>query len=156
MSRRLTVINECIRGSRIQTWIDLAPGLIRQHRPTSVIIHCGTNNIRSTLPLECLASLTKLIDIISNTDPNCTIAVSSLTTQRDDGRSAWIKEFNARLYDSCIKFNWNYINNDNITSNHLAVDGLHLRRSGTTLLAKNYISFLQFVTSMTLTLKKHK
>ena len=143
MSRHLNVINECIPGSKIETWIKLVPSYIREYNPFSIIVHCGTNNIRKTYPMECLTLLIKLLNTISQTDSRIKIAVSSLTTQMNYGRYNWITEFNARLFESCELFQWTFIDNRNITSRYLAIDGLHLSRSGTTRLAGNFISFLR-------------
>lgn len=146
MSRRLIVRNECIRGSKLELWIKIAPSLIKQHNPTCVIIHCGTNNISNCIPTQCLDLTVELIHIISHVNPSVSIAISSLIIQGNSGRTAWVNDFNGRLFNLCRETNLAaYIDNSNIGLQHLTrTDGLHLRGIGTKQLAMNYISFLRF------------
>ena len=53
-----------------------------------------------------------------------------------------ITEVNELLKHYCKLNKWALIKHNNIESNHLNSYGLHLNRSGTALLAKNIISFL--------------
>ena len=56
------------------------------------------------------------------------IVISGLTTQRNVGHKAWIREFNA--HEICQKQRWHFIQNDSIKDSHLTNDGLHLNMSG--------------------------
>ncbi len=147
MSKQFKVVNHCIRGSNLELWMKLAPLLIKAEKPTSVIIHLGTNNIASSFVDTSLNVFKSLMDQILNVDQNIKVAVSSLITQRNYAHLFWIKEFNARLSDMCIMNNWTYIANDNIDCAYLARDGLHLNRAGVSLLARNYISYIQGLSS---------
>ena len=144
MSRRLTIRNECIRGSKLEDWIKVAPALILEHKPTAVIIHCGTNNVQNSLISKCIELTSVLVQVIYNSDPNITIAFSSLTVQGHIGHSFWVDRYNKRLFEICRQFNCDFIDNNNIKVTHLARDYLHLGSTGIRLLARNYISFLQY------------
>ena len=143
MSRQCRVVNRCIPGSKLELWIQLAPIIINEEQPSTVIIHCGTNNIPHLLVNECLELYRLLTSVILELNPSIHIAASSLTVQRKYAISFWTKEFNARLSDLCFSNKWTYVNNDNISKDHLARDGLHLSRTGIALLAQNFISFIR-------------
>ncbi len=146
LSRRLKVVNRCISGSDLELWIKIAPAFVEEVQPSCVIIHCGTNNINTCFPSECLELLVKLGNIIKEINSDIHVAVSSLTNQEHYGISAWLKEYNSRLADVCDLLHWTYIDNSNIGNGHLARDKLHLNRSGTRTLAMNFISFLRIMT----------
>ena len=143
MSRQCRVVNRCIPGSNLELWIQLAPIIINEEQPSSVIIHCGTNNISRLLVNECLELYHLLTSVILESNPSIHIAASSLTVQRKYATSFWTKEFNARLSDLCLSNKWTYVNNDNISKSHLARDGLHLSRTGIALLAQNFIAYIR-------------
>ncbi|XP_071941471.1 uncharacterized protein [Antedon mediterranea] len=143
MSSRMRVINCCIPGSKLEMWIKLAPVLIQEQNPSSVIIHCGTNNTNDCMPMKCIKLITLLCNCIRDADTSIHIAISSLIMHQNAGRYAWVKEFNARLHDKCSTLNWAFIDNSNISLQHLAKDGLHLNGSGIKLIAMNYIAFLR-------------
>ena len=147
MSQRLNVRNECIRGSRLEHWIKLAPALIKEHDPSAIIIHCGTNNVQTNTILKCMDLTTQLLNVITSSSPQVTIAFSSLTVQGDIGNSFWAERFNDKLFELCNKYHLDYIDNRNIRVRHLARDNLHLGRSGIRMLARNYISFLKYFLS---------
>ena len=138
MSNRFIVIKACIPGSKLELWM-----YIEEYMPTSVIIHCGTNNISHCYADLCVYLYKSIISNILSVDSSIRIAASSLTTQKNVAHLFWIQEFNARLRDICNMDNLTFINNDNIDHAYLARDGLHLNRSGVSLLAKNYIAFIK-------------
>ncbi len=144
MSKRCVVLNRCIPGTHLESWISLAPIVINEVKPSAVIIHCGTNNISSDFVHETVELYRLLADVILKVDPTIQIIASSLTTQLNVSHSTWIREFNARLQELCHVNKWTYANNNNITTFHLArADGLHLSRKGTSLLAQNFITHIR-------------
>ena len=143
MSKRFNVINECMPSSKLEMWIKLVPMFVKEYKPTSVSIHCGTNNISRCYPDLCIYLHKCMISNILSVTISLQIAVSSLTAQRNVGHSFWIKEFNARLKDLCTDNSLTFINNDNIDRAYLGRDGLHLKPAGVFLLARNYIAFLK-------------
>lgn len=142
MSKRYRVLNRCIPGSRLELWTKLAPIMINEEQPSRVIIHLGTNNIASSVTNECLLMYDHLVSTILNVSPEIHIAVSSLTPQTNTGHMHWITEFNARLKELCTSWELSFIDNANISKSKLAADGLHLNKSGTISLAKNFILFI--------------
>ena len=73
------------------------------------------------------------------------IIISGLTTQRNIGHNAWIREFNARMFEICQKQSWYFINNDNIKDSNLTNDGLHLNMSDVKRLVQNFIHTIRSV-----------
>jgi hypothetical protein len=130
----------------MEHWIKLAPTLIKQHNPTCVIIHCGTNNIANCSPSQCLDLTLELIHIVYNAKPTIAIGISSLIIQGYVRNTAWVKEYNTSLFNLCRQTNLAaYIDNSNIGLEHLTrTDYLHLKGNGIKQLAMNFISFLRF------------
>ncbi len=147
MSRRYRVLNRCIPGTSLEIWAKLAPVFVEEESPTAVIIHCGTNNIHRTLPMESITTMEKLITAVNDMNSYTSILVSSLIVQENIGHSYWIAEFNARLHDLCLFHECTFIDNRNILHSHLAEDGLHLNKQGTLTLARNFISVIQSLPS---------
>ncbi len=143
MSRRYRVLNRCIPGTSLEIWTKLAPVFVEEETPTAVIIHCGTNNIYRTLPMESITTMETLITAIRNMNSSTQILISSLIVQKHRGHYYWIAEFNARLHDLCVFHDCTFVDNSNISFSHLAADGLHLNEQGTLTLARNYISLIQ-------------
>ena len=106
MSKQYRIINRCIPGSTLELWTKLAPIFIAEECPTAVIIHCGTNNISSSLTTDALNLYETLVTIITSIQPQLQVIVSSLTLQKHYGHNIWICEFNARLYDLCNIAKW--------------------------------------------------
>lgn len=151
MSRKLNVINECVPGIRLAQLMKLAPTLMEKYNPSCVIIHCGTNDIIHHTPSTCLDLTVELVNIITKMNPLTSIAISSLTTQKDFTRANWIRNFNMTLYNICRETNIAaYIDNSNIGLDHLSTrDYLHLKGNGIRQLAKNYIAFLRYFSTTT-------
>ncbi len=146
MTSKCIIVNRCIPGSRLGLLTKLAPIIIAEEQPDLVIIHCATNDIPKYFVNECVDMYDQLVTTILKANPSVQIAASSLTTQKNYAHRKWIKEFNARLRDLCYDRNLFFVDNDNIELSHLAAnDGLHLSKSGTILLARNYVSCLMTV-----------
>ena len=145
MSRRHRIINRCIPGTNIEFWTKFGPLFIDHYNPDYVIIHLGTNDIDNTFPIECIRFLRELIKCLLCIKPSLRIIISGLTTQRNIGHNAWIREFNARMFEICQKQSWYFINNDNIKDSNLTNDGLHLNMSGVKKLAQNFIHTIRNV-----------
>ena len=143
MSRRLTVLNRCIPGTSISNWLTMVPALIQQEKPTSIIIHCGTNNIRSNCPGTIASLMFQLCSIIRDLDRSIKIAVSGLTPRGESSADWAVRQVNGYFSIMCDKNNYIFISNCNIVPHHLARDGIHLTQSGVIRLAMNFISFLR-------------
>jgi len=150
MSHRLQIYNESIPGIRLEQLTNMAYDLITSYNPSCVIIHCGTNDIPHYNPSVCVDLLTELVHVISSIKPTLSIAVSSLTIQGNNFRTNCILEFNSRLFDLCRATNIaSYIDNSNIGLDHLTnKDYIHLKGNGIRQLAKNFISFLRYISTV--------
>ena len=107
----------------------------------AVVLHCGTNDIRSkSTPGEIASEITELPTGIRN-DEN-TIDASSII-QRDNDWNEKVAQTNSYLVEMCEDENLIFVNNDNISPNiHLNRRKLHLNHEGTRVLAKNLLHHL--------------
>ena len=145
MSRRHRIINRCIPGTNIDFWKKFGPLFVDHYDPDYLIIHLGTNDINNTFPIECIKFLRELIKCLLYVKSSLHIVISGLTTQHNVGHKAWIREFNARIFEICQKQCWHFIQNDSIKDSHLTNDGLHLNMSGVKRLAQNFIQTIRDV-----------
>ena len=112
-----------------------------KHNPDLVVIHAGTNNLRSDAPANQIADdIIKLAMQVKGNDND--VMVSGLTT-RVDGLSKKAQEVNLALVDECSKYSIHFINNQNIEGCHLNGSGLHLNYKGTVLLANNFLEAIR-------------
>ena len=116
----------------------LKPLIARQ--PDEIIIHIGTNDLSKTSAGQVTDNILKLAAEIKKHGIKCSI--SSLITRK--GELNKVKQVNAKLAkeiktDTCIKL----ICNNNITSNHLNNEGLHLNKRGDRALALNLINHIR-------------
>ena len=112
-----------------------------QRNPKKIILHCGTNDIRSSQSPEEIA--TEILDLASamKTSKN-TIYVSSLV-QRGDQWNGKVTDVNRHLKELCKGNNLPFIDNDNIKPlSHLNRSKLHLNPEGTRILANNFLKVL--------------
>ena len=105
-------------------------------KPDTLIIHCGTNDLRNEQDDR------KVVNNIVNLAVHChnkneiPIIVSALT-HRDDKFKNRIKTVNEELESRCLERNIGFIKNENIGTYHLNRSKLHLNNKGTAMLAKN-------------------
>lgn len=144
LSWRYKVINYCLPGSTAEMWIKFAPSVLEEINPDVIIVHCGTNSITSECPEYCMNMLQKLGELINIHIPNAAIAFSGITGQLDMKRHAFSTLINNGIAHLCQLKRWTYINNENISLDHIARDGIHLNQKGLISLAGNYINFLRF------------
>ena len=57
----------------------------------------------------------------------------------------FIRNVNIDLEELCIKYNFYFINNDNIFSTMVSDDCVHLKRSGYDMLLDNFINFIDLL-----------
>lgn len=123
---------------------DFIKPLLRKN-PDEIILHVGTNSLRSCdTPRACADEIIDLATMVSCESP-AKIALSSLVCRSDDETLACkIAEVNSVLKDCCTRKSWGFVDNSNISSsNHLNRSGLHLNKSGTSRLARNFINYLR-------------
>ena len=109
-------------------------------KPTTVILHVGTNDCTSDNSAEITVKLLKLKNFILTTLPTCKIIFSSLIDRFDDANAQLtVKMTNENME----KRELNIIDNSNIIRTHLGKKGLHMNPNGTGRLALNIIKVLK-------------
>ena len=103
-----------------------------------VILHCGTNDLRSEKqPLEIA---NEIMDLASEMKTNINEVMVSGIVQRRDKLNDKGKQVNQLLQSSCISKNFHFIDNSNINPEyHLNNSGLHLNTRGTHTLGSNFV-----------------
>ena len=144
MSRNSRVKISSFPGCTTEDMHDFIKPLLRKN-PDEIILHVGTNNLRSCdTPRACADEIIDLATMVSRESP-AKIALSSIVCRSDEEALACkIAEVNRILKDCCTRKSWGFVDHSNIsTSNHLNRSGLHLNKSGTSRLARNFIDYLR-------------
>ena len=114
-------------------------------RPTSVIIHIGSNDITKSNYKN--VNTKELAERIANIGLKCrmygvrNIAVSSILVRNDPLINEKVNETNFYLKEFCNINGLHYICNNNICSTMLWKDGLHLSNKGTTVLSNSFLQY---------------
>ena len=103
-----------------------------------VIVHAGTNNVECSSVGKLLSSYE---DLAEHLKQRCgKIGFSSIILRNDKPElNGKIELSNEGMHEMCKKYDLSFINNDNITANNLARDGLHINRSAQTKLTANFL-----------------
>ena len=110
-----------------------------KYNPDLIIIHCGSNDLRSQKSPNTIAEEIINLALRSKTETN-DVVVSGLVARNDDLNLKG-KQLNECLISKCEEKNLFYIDNTNIiASKHLNGSGLHLNHLGTSQLAKNFLN----------------
>ena len=110
-------------------------------QPDTIIINAGTNNFTKTQQtIEDIAS--EILDIvdISRKGGVQNIFVSSITCR--PLYQAKIDGLNRLLKDYAAYYNYTYIDNSRIQESHVRKDGVHLNQEGISILANNFLYYL--------------
>ena len=148
LSRKHSVISESFPGAKVQDIADhIKPGLRRN--PSAVIIHAGTNNIKSDSLKEIQRKMINITNSIKADHPKVKIAWSSVVQRTNDSSlNSKIDSLNQSLKNFCEHNNVDFICHENLEGEkHLNKGGLHLNRKGVFIFAKNlrqYISSISF------------
>ena len=120
----------------------IKPGL--RTNPDSVILHIGTNDIRNKEPSEIVNQIADLCEQIKKTNQDSKVTISEII-ERDDNHSFKSKviEVNKLLKTHFNQSEISILSHANIDGKSLNRYGLHLNRSGTSLLAKNLINHIK-------------
>ena len=89
-------------------------------------------------------NLKKILKKCNESSPKTKLAFSTVIVRKDKvnlerGR----KDINSRMKNFCQQKRIGYIDNSNITENHLGMKNLHLNSKGNTAFAKNLINVIQ-------------
>ena len=105
-------------------------------KPTTIILHAGTNNCIKNNSKEIIEKLLNLKDFVLLELPYCKVIFSSLIDRYDDAKA----ELTVRITNkNLINLEIDIIDNSNINRKHLGKKGLHMTPHGTGRLAINFI-----------------
>lgn len=121
---------ECMKSYSIPT---------KNKNPDTIILHCGTNDIPKKTKEEITDDIVNLAVSLKTEHNN--VIVSSVTT-RGDKHGNKVNQLNDALEEACSERNIGFINNNNITINHLNRSKLHLNPSGSKLLSDNLSCYI--------------
>ena len=114
-----------------------------KRNPKKVILHCGTNDIRSQATPESIAKEVMELAVSLSTKEN-TVFVSGIVPRGDNWNNK-VSEINKHLQSACSSRNMSFIDNSNIsTEYHLNRSRLHLNPEGTRILANNFLFHLGY------------
>ena len=104
-----------------------------------LIIHAGTNDL-GHLPLkDTSVNYNDIVDIVKQIDPKIKVMFSSVTQRFDNNKLEHkVAQLNRELKAFCGKCNLGFIDNSNISKEHVGSKGLHLNGSGKARLALNF------------------
>ena len=117
-------------GATVDDMGDFLKPSIRK-RPDKLIIHAGTNDVRSSSPTTIAKKVTELAEQFKKESSNTRIIISSLVTGSDNQDLARkVNDTNNIIKSNCCKKNWVFLDNSNINRSHLNYRGLHLNHEG--------------------------
>ena len=115
---------------------------ILSRKPKNIILHIGTNDCINSTPGQIYAKIQNLTIAIKEKLPNANIIISSIINRKDNTKAQEnVSQFNFILKSS----NFNYIDNGNISHEHLGRRGLHLNKLGKGKFAINLINQLKTI-----------
>lgn len=119
----------------------MRPSLAR--KPDKIIMHVGTNDLKDKDVTQTVKSIESTCQIINSESPTTKVAISELICRNDKQENAdKVIKVNKQIAKLCLKHRWDHIKHENITATQLNPYGIHLNKSGTSLLAKNYIEYI--------------
>ena len=106
--------------------------------PDRIIIHVGTNDLRSSQ--DSVTIVKNIVDIVKNSTTNKNeILVSSIVLRRDNLNGKG-RQVNNILQKLCMENNFAYVNHNSIKPRqHCNYGGAHLNTAGSKILAENFI-----------------
>ena len=108
-----------------------------RYKPDLLIIHGGTNDLRSEKTSKQIAE--KIVTLASDVKTEENDVIISGIVRRNDELNTKGQEVNHFLKLLCSELNMGYLDNSCIESKHLNASGSHLTYSGTVALANNFI-----------------
>ena len=128
-------------GATTEDLIDYVKPSVRK-KPKMVILHTGTNDITNNI--NTMQKIRKVINTVRENDANeeIEIVISGVTHREDRDLEDEIKALNIKLENFCKGKGMRFINNSNIRSPSLNRSKLHLNKSGTALISKNFSNII--------------
>ena len=133
-SKRVVKVRKFLAATTDDMYHYLMPLIERQ--PDNVILHIGINNASSHNSSEIVNNILKIRSFISQKLPNGNIVLLKPIMRSDTAAGkGTIEEVNKQLND----FDFDMIDNSNLSRAHLNGRGLHLNTKGMLQFAKNLI-----------------
>ena len=115
---------------------------IARRKPDIEIIRCGTNNLTNSVDTE--EYVKKTLDALKEECPEATVAYSMPTMRIDKpGMEKKVRDLRQKMKIFCTKEGIDRIDNENIDTDGLGSGRLHLNRKGNSLLARNFINYIE-------------
>lgn len=113
-----------------------------EYQPNHVILHVGTNEVRTRITAEDIAS--HIIDI-GNTlkDDNNDVTISGLVYRKNTDDNTKIDDINNNLKILCRERNFLFLDNSNIPPRFLR-DGVHLNKAGNDVFFNNLLTCIRY------------
>ena len=136
-------------GGRVRHLHNYVDTHLEDENPEVVVIQEGGNDLptKKNNPSSVKDIATQII----KTGQKClsygvkTVLIASIITRKKHYMDQRRIELNKYLQAMCLSCGFKYINNDNITHKHLDEDGVHLTKSGSSVLASNFRNALNDV-----------
>ena len=127
-------------GATSEDVIDFVKPSVRK-KPDHMLIHVGTNDL--TNKVDTIKQSKTIIKYIKENSPTTQICMSSITIRADKkGLDSTITKINNDLMKFCKNNDIAFIDNSNVNSSHLSRKKLHLNQKGLSVLANNFITYL--------------
>ena len=129
-------------GANAEDMVDFIKPIARR-RPEKIIVHVGTNNVKTDKPNQVAEKIIAIAEDIAKISPATKIGVSGIILRQDQkALNDKIAKINSVLNTSCTRNGWYFIDNGRIDKDCLNRGGLHLNRKGIFNLATNFKSFI--------------
>lgn len=139
-ANRITI--RAFPGSKIEDMKDYIKPTLRSP-PDNLILHIGSNNLRSDDSRSVAEEIVKTCEEIQHTSPGTKIAISELTTRQDSNELEQKRiDVNKILRSFAKTRDWKVIAHNNIDPSCLNKRKLHMNVRGTINLAKNFKNYL--------------
>ena len=101
---------------------------ISRKQPSHLILHAGTNDIKSQTTVEILGNFERVTDVIANENPETRLVISLLILRNDniEQLNSKIRSLNESLRKFCVDNEMTYVDNTNMGVEALQKGGLHL------------------------------
>ena len=128
-------------GANLSDMEDFVKPLVRK-MPDKLILHVGTNDIKSSSPKAIAESTFNLVTQIRQDSPGTSVGVSALLVRSDNSDFAVkVNQVNTILKGLCSRNRIPFLGNSNIDRSHLNSMGLHLNKKGSLVLENNLAEF---------------
>ena len=133
-------------GANIKRLDHYITPILEEDRPDIVIIHVGCNDVTfQNLEIMDVKDLSKrLIDIGKKCKSYGVeeVIFSSILVKKQIKLTKIIRQVNDALRAECVRNDFHFVDNNNVTREYLYTDGVHLNNDGTRLFAGNLVNFL--------------